>query len=309
MNRIVGIVISVIGLILVVLGTLKIVYGVSGTGFSLILLGGLVIGLSFISAPPVEDTPRMSTFESLTAIFYAPTDVFKNLRNHPRWLMALILMTMLTGIYSNLFMYHLTPEKIVNFSTDKTLESSFVAGNEEAKKQIEAGRTQAIADAKNPVLRVTQLVNGFVGAVFLYAFLGLVYFLFVLVMGGEINFWQAFSTAIYAAFPIALIRNVLSSIILFIKDPIEIHPILGQSSLVQDNLSFLVTPAETPVLYVLLSGMGLLTFYWLWLNATGLKNAGANVSSGSAWSSTLAIFLLSMTLGVSMAFLFPGFFG
>jgi hypothetical protein len=307
MNRVAGIIVAVVGLIIVALSVLKVTPGLTSTGVSLILLGALVIGLSFVPRPDPEDAPRMSTAETLTGIFYAPAEVFQNLRRHPRWLAALLLMSVMSVIFYNLFLFRLTPERVTNYAIDKTLEMPMVANNEEARKQVEAGRAQALADNKNPVLRAGQAVNSFVGQVFLYAFLGAVFFLFALAMGGKMNYWQAFSAAVYAYFPVAAIRFVLNSIILFIKDPTDIHPILGQSAMIQDNLSFLVTPSENPVLYTLLAAFSLLTFYWLWLNAIGLKNAGERVTSSIAWTATIAIFLLMVTLGVVMAFLFPSF--
>ena len=88
-----------------------------------------------------------------------------------------------------------------------------VANNPEAVKSVKEGRDQTIADAKNPVKRAAQAVNSFVGYVFLTAFLALVFFLFALAMGGKLNYWQGFSVAAYAAFPVAFIRYVLGSIV------------------------------------------------------------------------------------------------
>lgn len=307
MNRLAGIVSAAVGLLIVVLSILKVVPGLTSTGVSLILLGVLVIGLSFIKKPDPGEAARMSTAETLTGIFYAPAEVFQNLRRHPRWLAAVLIMSVMSAIFFNLFMYRLTPERVTNYAIDKTLEMSMIANNEDARRQVESGRAQALEDNKNPVLRAGQAVNSFVGQTFLYAFLGAVFFLFALAMGGKMNYWQAFSAAVYAAFPVAVIRFILNSIILFIKDPIDIHPITGQSSLIQDNLSFLVTPSESPVLYSLLSAFSLLMFYWIWLNVTGLKNAGERVSPTIAWAASLTIFFAIVALSVTLAFLFPSF--
>lgn len=307
MNRLAGIGVAVAGLLLVILSVLKVTAGLTWTGACLILLGLLMIGLSFIPKPESSDTPRMSTLETLAGIFYAPSEVFQNLRRHPRWLVAVLVMSVFSAIYLNAFMYRLTPDRVANYAIDKTLEMSMIANNEEAKKGVEAGRAQALADNKNPVLRAGQAVTGFVGQVFLYAFLGAVFFVFALAMGGQMNYWQAFSAAVYAGFPIAVIRFVLNSILLFIKDPTDIHPILGQSSLIQDSLNFLVVSSENPVLYVLLSSFSLLTIYWIWLNATGLKNAGEKVTPSIAWTATLVIFGVMVLLGVVSALLFPSF--
>lgn len=310
MKLIAGIIVAVIGLLIAVLGILQIVPGVTQPGIVVLLLGGLISGLSFIPKPETDDAlPRMSTAETLAAIFYSPMDVFQNLRRHPRWLVALLIMALMSSVFMNLFLYRLTPERVVNYSIDKTLEMPMLANNEEARKQVEAGRKDAIEQNKNPVLRVAQVATGFTGQVFWYAFLALVFFLFALAMGGKMNFWQAFSAAVYAGFPVAVVRFVLNSIILFTKDPIDIHPILGQSNLIQDNFGFLISPAANPVLYTLLSSIGLLAIYWLWLNATGLKNAGEKVTSSIAWTATISIYLLLILFGVIASWLFGGFFG
>jgi len=305
MNRLAGIIVAVLGLVIAVLSIMNVIPGLTQPGVVMILLGGLIIGLSFINKPDPEDVPRESTPSTLANIFFAPTQVFQNLRRHPRWLAAVLIMAALSAIFSNLFMYRLTPERVANYAIDKTLEMPIL--NDEARKQIEAGRQKAIDDAKSPVTRSGQAVSTFAGLVFWYAFLGLVFFLFAIALGGKINYWQAFSAAVYASFPVAVIRFVLSTIILFLKDPIEIHPILGQTSLVQDNLGFLVNSADSPVLYTLLSSLGLLWFYWVWLNATGLKNAGERVSGSTAWTAAITVFVVLILLGVVMALLFPSF--
>lgn len=306
MNRIAGIIVAVVGLIIALLGGFKIVPGLTVTGIVLILLGILMIGLSFVGKPESEDTPRMSTLETLAGIFYAPAEVFQNLRRHPRWLVAVLVMSVLSGVYYNLFLYRLTPERVANYGIDKTLEMPMMS-SEEARRGIEAGRADSIKANKNPVLLAGQAVNSFVGLVFWYAFLAAVFFLFALAMGGKINYWQAFAAAVYAAFPVAVIRYVLNTIILFIKDPTDIHPIIGQSSLIQDSLNFLVAPSTSPVLYTLLSAFSLLAFYWIFMNVTGLKNAGERVSPTIAWAATLTLFFIGVALSVLAALLFPSF--
>ena len=309
MNRIAGIVVFVVGVLVLILGVSKVVPGVTGTGVSLVLLGALMFGLSFVPKPSAGDAARMSTPSTLVNIFFSPSEVFQNLRSFPRWLVALLIMSVLSTVYLNAFMYRLTPERVANYAIDKTLESSLVKNNEAARQQIEAGRAKAVEDTKNPVLKVGQSINSFVGQVFLYAFYALVFFLFALAMGGRMYYWQAFSAAVYAFFPIAVIRFILNMVLLFVKDPVDIHPILGQGSLIQDNLNFLVTPSESPVLYTLLSIFSLLSFYWIWLNVTGLKNAGERVSSTTAWSATLTMFFLVVLVAVAFSALFSSFLG
>lgn len=305
MNRLAGIIVAVAGLLIAGLSLLNVVPGIGFTGFLLLLLGILVIGLSFIPKPDPQDAERMSTPSTLVNIFFSPSEVFQNLRRHPRWLVAVLVMSILSAVYYNAFLYRMTPELVTNYSIDKTLEMPMM--NDEARKQIEANRAKTIADNKNPVLRAAQSVNGFVGKVFLYAFYGLIFFLFAVAMGGQLNFWQAFAAAVYAYFPIAVLRFVLNTVILFIKDPADIHPILGSSTLINDNLSFLVTSSENPVLYTILSMFSVLTFLWIWFNATGLKNTAEKLTPSIAWAATLTVFFLEFLLAVAMAYLFGNF--
>jgi hypothetical protein len=300
-----GIIVAASGLLVAVLGALKVLPGMIGTGIWIILGGVLIFGLSFIPKPGADAAPRMTTADTLLKIFYAPTEVFQNLRRHPRWLVAVLVMSLFSTIYTNAFINRLTAERVVNFTIDKTKEMSFL--NDEARANIEKGRADSIEENKNPVRRAGQAVGSFIGLVFWIALLSAIFFLFALAMGGKLNFWQAFAATAYAMLPIYVLRYGLSLIILYLKDPTEIHPIIGANSLVQDSLNFLVTSADNPVLFSLLSAFSLLGFYWLWLNATGLKNAGERVTPTAAWTSVLSIWLLGVVLGVVAALLFPGF--
>jgi hypothetical protein len=308
MNRLAGIVSAVVGLIIIGLVAAKVLPSMTGTGVLLILVGGLAIGLSFVRGPEDDGTPRMSTAATIGNIFVSPSEVFQNLRRHPRWLAVIILTAIFSSTYSVLFMQRLTAERVVNFMTDKTLQLSMVANNPEAVKNVEGQRPQAIADAKNPILQAASYVNDFSVKILFTAFLAGLFLLFALAMGGKINFWQAFSATAYAFFPVVAIRNILGAIVLFLKDPVDIHPVLGQQGgILQDSLSFLVVPGEHPVLYVLLGSFSLLAFYWLFLNSSGLKNAGERVSSTTAWTATLVVWFVGIILMAGWVALFPGF--
>jgi len=305
MNRIAGIILAAVGFIVALLGVLKVVPGITGSGVMLIIVGGLIIGLSFIDSPEAGDAERMSTPSSLVNIFFSPSEVFRNLRTHPRWLVALLLMSVMSATYYNLFMTRMTPERVTNYAIDKTLELPMM--NDQAREQIEKNRPTAIAESKSPVVRASTAVTGFGWSVIGYAFLALIFMLFAMAMGGKLGYLQAFAVAVYAAFPVNLIRFILNTVLLFVKDPTDIHPITGQNSLIQDNLSFLFVPAEHPVLYTLMGTLSLLSFYWVWLSATGLQNGGEKVSGTVSWTAVGSVYFLMIVMATTMAFMFPGF--
>ena len=75
----------------------------------------------------------------------------------------------------------------------------------------------------------------------------------------------------------------------------------------KSSLNFLIVPGEHPILYVLLGSFSLLGFYWIYLNATGLKNGGERVTSTAAWTATLVLWFVGILLFAGYIGLFPNF--
>lgn len=290
-------------LLIIAAAVLKVPIGV-GPGAALAFLGLALFGLSFIPvAATTEDPPAPMSFPAkLANIFFEPSSVFRNLRAHPRWLAALILTSLLAFAYSTVFVQRLTPERIVSFTTDKVAEQFGMP-----PEQVARMKEQQIADAKAPGKIAGNAVTTFVGAFVLYCIFAGLYMLLVLLFGGRLGFWQALSVAVWAALPAAVIGRVLSLILLFLKDPDDIHPVLGQGGLVTDNLGALVKPGEHPVLFGLLSAFGVLAFYHLWLTATGLRNASERLSKGSAWTIALLLWGIGLLFAVASSALFGSF--
>ena len=211
-------------------------------------------------------------------------------------------MSIISGVYLVTFHQRLTPEAIAGFMTDKIVESGFVP--EEQKPVIYQSQ---LNEMKDPVAEIGNGINSFVGNFTKSILLAAIYLIIILAMGNQINFWQSFAATVYAAFPVVIIRKLLSLVILFLKEPSDVHPLLGQETLVQDNLGILFNPAQNPVLFALGAAIGLLSFYHLWLTATGLKNAGEKVSGGAAWAATLIVWVFGAAIGVLSAAFFPSF--
>ena len=304
MNRIVAIVLFVLGLVLIILGVTKILPGAATGGGGLCLLGAIMFGLSFIPVTPSgeSDEPPMPAGERLTAIFYEPARVFRNLRVHPRWLAAFLVMAIAIVVFQIAFTQRIGAETIAAATIDKVIESGFIPADRAAEI-----RAQSVQAAKSFGARLSSPINAVVGVyVFLCIFAGL-YMLGVLISGARIKFWQAFCVAVYAAMPAILLQNLISLIILFVKSPDDIDPIKGQRGLAHADLGLLFTPAEHPYLYVLGTSISLFTLYSLWLTATGLHNAGEKVTKGTGWFIALVLWFLGVLLALGAAALFPAF--
>jgi hypothetical protein len=298
-----GVAIHVIGLIVFVAGAAKIVPGGIWTGAAFAIWGVLLYAFGFIPPPEVkgDEEPPMSGVQKLIGIFYEPTRVFGNLRAHPHWLAAFLVIVIVNAAYATAFEQRLTPERIVDATMNK-IEQSFLKPPPEAMARA---REDALQQAKQPIQRVQTVAKSFVGIFVLVCFVAALCLLGVLAFGGRMNFWQAFAAVFYSYLPIAVIGKLISTVILFIKSPEDIHPLLGQETLVQDNLGILFSPAEHPVLFVLGTAIGVLSFYGLWLKAKGLANAGHKVSSTAAWGVSITLWVLSLIIGLIFASLFP----
>jgi hypothetical protein len=141
----------------------------------------------------------------------------------------------------------------------------------------------------------------------LIAFASGITLLAALAFGGRINFWQAMAISFWAWLPVAVIQKALSLILLFLKAPEDLHPILNADTLLQDNLAILFSPTDHPILFVLASVIGLTSFYSLWLKGKGLHHGGTKVSSTAAWSVAILLWVIPVLLGTIMTALFPSF--
>lgn len=292
-----------VGLLLLIAGAIKLLPGGASIGGWLAFFGLALFGLSFVRTPPELPEPAPMPFhERLVALFFEPSRVFRNLRAHPRWLAALILVALLNYAYGTAFVYRLTPERIVNHSMDKLVESGWMQPEMAAEQKA----TQ-IAQLKDPVQTAGRAVTSVVWTFVMTAAMAALALLLVMLFGGRINFWQSLSGLIHAAVPYTIIAQVLNLVLLFVKDPDDIHPTLGQGGLVTDNLGALFSPAEHPSLFAAASMIGVLTFYLVWLRATALRYAGERVSSGTAWSVSIAFWVIGLLFGVAIGALFGNF--
>jgi hypothetical protein len=302
--RVAAIVLFALGTAICIAGLARLLPGGIGTGAAVVFLGIVFFALSFISLPEPgpDDPPPMGTFERLTGIFYEPTRVFRNLRAHPRWVAAVLVIALLNVAYLAAFTQRLTPERIVNYTADKMAETPFIP-----PEAVERTREQGVQEAKSTVQRAGTAVKAIVSTIIFMCFLAALYLVVLLAFGGKINFWQSLAVTVYAALPAIVISKLISFILLYIKSPDDIHPIMGQETLLQDNLGILFSPKDHPVLFVMAASLGLLTFYRLWLTATGLREGGQKVSSSAAWSAAILLWLIGVVLIVAVTAFFPSF--
>src|SRR5262249_18064238 len=158
----------------------------------------LLFGLSFIRLPavPAKDDGPLSLFDKVTGIFFEPSRVFRNLREYPTWVGAFVIVGVLTAIYSFSFVQRITPERIVDHTTQKLGEMGPpFAPPPEALEKIKSDQLQSL---KNPAERIGSVVKSFVGLYTVSAFIAALSLLGLLAFGGRINFWQSLAVTFYS---------------------------------------------------------------------------------------------------------------
>lgn len=299
-------VVGIIFIVLTIIGGVVMVVGGAGTGGAICALGVLLVAFSFIRMPVVPNPPpRMSTMSTLTGIFFEPTSVFRNLRAHPKFMAAVIIAGLLNGAYVLAFVHRVTPERIINFTVDK-LEESPIKPPPEALAKM---RTEGVEQQKAITQQVGNVLKAIVGHFFGVAFLAALSLLGVLAFGGRMHYWQAYAVVAYVSLPFTIIQKLISFIVLYLKSPDDIHPLIGQESLVYDNLGLLIAAKDHPIIFVMATSIGLLSFYRLWLSAVGLREGGYKVSSSQAWGVAITLFVLFLLFAMAVAAIFPGFLG
>jgi len=296
----------VLGLIVLVGGFAKFIPGGIGTGAAIAFAGVLLLVLTFIRLPMIPEKEQpLSFIQKVTGVFYEPSRVFRNLREYPHWVGAFVIIGLLTAIYSFSFVQRITPERIVEHTTQKLAEMGppFAPPPE----RLEAMKETQLQSLKNPVERVGAVAKSFVGLFVLGAILAGLSLLGILAFGGRINFWQALAVTFYSLLPIVVIQKLLGLAILYLKAPEDLHPILNQETTLQDNLGILFSPANHPVLFVMASFIGLTSFYGLWLRAKGLHYGATRANKGAGWGVSITLWLLLLILATIFTSLFSGF--
>lgn len=296
----------VVGVIVLVGGLANFIPGGKSTGPALCFMGVLLMAFSFIPLPVVagEDEP-LSFFDKVTGIFFEPSRVFRSLRRYPHWFGAFAIIAVLTMIYSFAFVQRVTPERIVEHTTTKLAEMGppFAPPPEVLEKM----KTEQLQSLKSPVERIGGATKQVVGVFAFSSFAAALALLGILAFGGRINFWQALAVTFYSALPVVVIQKVLGVVILYLKSPDDLHPILNQETTLQDNLGILLSPAEHPVLFVIASFIGLTSFYFVWLRAKGLHHGATRVGKGAAWGVSITLWVLFLLFVTIITALFPQF--
>ncbi len=248
--------------------------------------------------PPIdmatpEEPPRMSEAATLGNVFISPSETFEDLRRKPRFVLAILLMMILTGVFSFLFVQKMGEDRMKSFALEQMEKNPRMATLTPEQKERAVETNQTIAGFARYLFPVFLLIGFAIG--------GLIYWLAGKAMGGSGNYWHGLSTWVYSSMPPLVVAMLASFLILFLKSADEIDIATSQSGLVHANPSFFIDGKSSPVLATLL---GTIDFFQIWgwiLAAIGLQKV-MKLSASSAWAIVLILALVSLAFRIVMAY-------
>src|ERR1700687_289283 len=240
--------------------------------------------------PPFAPTPpppevEMSTPQTLTGIFFEPGRVFEALRSRPRFLTAGIIVLLLTiGVTVALFQ-RVDMGEFIRQEMDRSPRNAQM-GPEQKEMAVKIGKI--IGAVIVPVIVVVEIAAG-----------GAIYLLAVMAFGGTITYKKALAVWVYSSLPPAVLGTIVALLVLFLKTPDTIDP----QHLLVTNPGAFMNPEASPALTTLLSQFDILRFYGMFLAAIGLRKV-AKISSGSAWTIVIGLWLIFVILSVAKVAIF-----
>lgn len=247
------------------------------------------------SAASIEPS-QMSEAATLGNIFISPGETFEDLRRKPRFVLAILLMMILTGIFSFLFVQKMGDERMKSFALEQMEKNPQIQSMSPEQKAAAVETNQKISGVTRYLIPIFLLIGMAIG--------GLLYWLAGKAMGGSGSYWHGLSAWVYSSMPPLVIGMIANLLILFLKSADEIDIGASQRGLIHANPSFFIDGKASPVLATLL---GTIDFFQIWgwiLAAIGLQKL-MKLSKNSAWSVVLILALVSLAFRILTA-LFSG---
>ncbi len=250
--------------------------------------------------PPPElipkEEPEMSEVQTLGSIFFEPGRTFQDLRRKPRFIAALVIISLLVMAYVMGLHMKFGEQGMRQAIAEQMDRNERTASLTPEQKQGAIDMQMKISSFTRYLVPVFVIIAMVIG--------GLIYWLAAKAFGGSGGFMHAFSVWVYSSFPPTVVSMVASLIVLVFKSTDNIDLAASQKGLITANPSMFIDGNANPVVGTLLATFDLFLIWGWVLAAIGLRITN-RLSSGSAWAIVLILALVSTTLRVVGA-LFSG---
>ena len=240
-------------------------------------------------AEPATEGPQMSEVSTLINIFFEPGNTFEDLRRKPRFVMALVLISLLATAYAFGLYYKVGDEGVKRFITeqiDRNPQTEALPSDQKARAVDLQMTIQKVVRYAMPVFAALTLLIG-----------GLLYWAAAKAFGGSGNFLHNLAVFLYSSIPPTVLGMIANFIIMAFKSADEIDIAASQRGLVHANAGILLDGKSMPVLATLVSTLDIFMIWGWVLAAIGLRITN-RLSSGSAWAIVLIFALIGIAFRV-----------
>jgi hypothetical protein len=201
-----------------------------------------------------EDRP-MSFFQRLKSSYIEPGKAFADVNRRPSWLAIFIVISILSIASALTATMRLDQETLIR----QALQSSPV-------KMTEAQISQAVAAQQSPVIRYGSSAFAPVSIIIAYLAIAGVFLVLYMLMGTSLNFRKILAATFWGIGPPAIIKAILSILILFLKDPDTIDVTKG---VLISNLGVLADSKAHPFMASIAGSLDIFSFWSMALLAIG----------------------------------------
>lgn len=236
---------------------------------------------------PQEPTAKLSSLQRLVKMFYAPGEVFDDIKTKPSWVLALaayIIVVILTSlvIWNNIDFDASTREAISSIG--------FEVPEETIERQVEASEKRWY---------IKPIVTGAVFAPILLVAAAALFFLMMKMVGSDISFLATYSTTLHAYFPGKAVYSVLLAILAVTQGPVTE---MGLVTLLKSSIAGFLPHGSSLALITLGSFVDVFRIWGIVLLIIGLATVG-RVSRGKATFAALAPWILAVVVSTGLALL------
>ena len=159
--------------------------------------------------PEGEEEPQMSEFGTIANVFIEPGKTFDDLRRKPRFIIAFVIIAVLSLGFLLAFQAKVGEENI----------RRFVSSQQEKSPQIQNASPAAKEQALNMAMTIQKITTYIFPVLLFIGFLigGFIYWLGSKAMGGSARFAHGLSGFVYSSLPPTLVSQIANFIILFLK--------------------------------------------------------------------------------------------
>lgn len=246
--------------------------------------------------PPVvteREQPEMSEAATLGNIFFEPGRTFEDLRRKPRFILATVIICILTTAWAFALYYKVGDAGVRQFMTEQIDKSPQTASMTSQQKSDAVDMQMKIGTGARfgwPIIMVVILLIG-----------GALYWLAGKAFGGTGSFLHGVSVFVYSSLPPTVVAMIANFIVIAFKSVDDIDFAASQRGVIHANPAILLDGKSSPVLATLVGTLDLFMIWGWVLAAIGLRITN-KISSASAWAIVLIFALIGIMLRVVGAF-------